>query len=439
MFQKIKVVCVCLLMAGGVQFSSAAVPEGFTPLFNGKNLEGWWGLKTENPAKWMALPESELKAKQEKSLADIKKHWSVKNGMLINDGKGLFLTTLKQYGDFELRLEYLTTARADSGVYLRGIPQVQIWDYTDPAKFKLGSKKGSGGLWNNSKGAPGKDPLVKADKPFGQWNTLRIIMVGERVSVLLNGKLVVNHARMENYFNRKMPVPKMGPIQLQTHGGKIAWRNIYIREISGDEANKILAKKVWQNGECLFDGKDLSKWQGAVNALEILPDGSIRWRNRKKGTMFTKKEYSDFAVHFEFKVPPGGNNGLAIRYPGKGDTAYTGMCELQILDNDAPKYNKPGKALDKRQYHGSIYGVVAAHRGFLHPQGEWNFQIVTVKGSRITVELNGTVLVDADIAGMTQTMGKKKHKGMTRTKGFFGLAGHSDPVSFRNIYIKEIK
>ena len=207
-------------------------PKGFTALFNGKNLAGWWGLGTENPAKWMALGEKALAKKKADSLKDVQEHWSVKHGILVNDGHGKYLTTAKNYGDFELWVDYKTVPLADSGIYLRGVPQVQIWDSTEKRKFRIGADKGSGGLWNNSKGAKGKDPLVLADKPFGQWNSFRIRLVGEKVTVHLNGKLVVDNARMENYFNRKGGMPKRGPIQLQTHGGAISWRNIYIKELN---------------------------------------------------------------------------------------------------------------------------------------------------------------------------------------------------------------
>src|SRR5207244_10648837 len=115
--------------------------------------------------------------------------------------------------------------------YLRGCPQVQIWDSTETAKFNLGADKGSGGLWNNSPGAPGKDPLVKADKPFGEWNHFRIIMVGSRVWVWLNEQPTVKGAIIENYYKRKLPVPPKGPIQLKTHGGVIRWLYLFIHEI----------------------------------------------------------------------------------------------------------------------------------------------------------------------------------------------------------------
>ena len=145
-------------------------PEGFEALFNGKDLKGWFGHGTKDPRTLWKMSPEELKKHQEETLKDINAHWSVKDGELINDGKGLYLTTKKDYKDFELLLEYKTVPKADSGIYLRGVPQVQIWDPTEEAKWKIGADKGSGGLWNNSKGAPGKDPLKRMDKPFGEWS-----------------------------------------------------------------------------------------------------------------------------------------------------------------------------------------------------------------------------------------------------------------------------
>ena len=129
-------------------------------------------------------------------------------------------------------------------------------------------------------------------------------------------------------------------------------------------------------------------------------------------------------------MPPGGNNGLAIRYPGKGGPSVDAMCELQVLDSEHPKY----KELDARQYHGSVYGMVPATRGYLRPVGEWNFQEVTVRGSTIKVELNGSVILDADVSKVTEFMDNKEHPGKDLTKGYFGFAGHNDPVEFRNIH-----
>ena len=357
--------------------------------------------------------------------------------MLVNDGGGLYLTTDKDYGDIELLVEYNTVAKADSGIYLRGVPQVQIWDYTKAGgKWGIGADKGSGGLWNNPKGSAGKDPLVLADKEFGQWNKFRIIQLGARTTVYLNDKLVVDHAVMHNFFDRKGkgPLFPKGPVQLQTHGGRISWRNVFVREIPADEANAMLAKKCADGFEAVFNGKDTTGWAGPVQNYEV-KDGALVCKPHKGGTIFTKKQFKDFVARFEFKLPPGGNNGVAVRYPGQGDTAYVGMCELQVLDNDAPGFAK----LDKRQYHGSAYGMVAARRGYLRPTGQWNFQEGTVKGSTIQVELNGTVILEADLSKVKEYMGGRPHPGKDRTEGHFGFAGHSDPVAFRNIQIKELK
>ena len=413
-------------------------PKGFTALFNGKDLKGWWGAGTEDPAKYMNMSEEEFAKKRDKSIEDINKHWSVEGDELVNDGKGLYLTTDKYYGDFELLIDYKTVAKADSGIYLRGIPQVQIWDTTkEGGKWNIGADKGSGGLWNNSKGAPGKDPLVHADKPFGEWNSFRIVMVGSRVSIWLNGKHIIDHAILENYFNRKIPAYKTGPIQLQTHGGEIRWRNVFIREIGAEEANKILRnggpdKEASDAGfKTIFNGKNLDGWKGPVQNYDV-KDGTVVCQKGKGGTIYYEEELADFVARMEINIPERGNNGLAIRYPGSGDTAYVGMCELQTLDDDY-------KGIDPRQAHGSAYGMVAAHRGFQRPNGEWNYQEVTVVGSKIKVELNGFVILDADLSQVKEAMAPlEKFKGRTRTSGYFGLAGHSDPVAYRNLQVKTI-
>ncbi|WP_068768353.1 DUF1080 domain-containing protein [Termitidicoccus mucosus] len=417
-------------------------PAGFAALFNGRDLAGWWGAKTEDPRVYMALPPEEFAKKRDASLADIRAHWRVENGELVNDGQGLYLTTGNDYGDFELLLEYKALPLGDSGVYLRGCPQVQIWDHTNPKEFKNGAQKGSGALWNNSPGAPGKDPLVFADKPFGEWNSLRVIMAGSRVWVWLNGKQTVDGAVMENYYDRKLPraqrapVPARGPIQLQTHGSEIRWRDLYIREISGAEATALLRDRSPDGFESVFNGKNLDGWTGATAAVAV-KDGAIVWQPKKGGTLYTEAEYSDFVARLEFKLPPGGNNGLAIRYPGKGNPAYAGMCELQILAADYEKVT--GQKIDPRQAHGSAYGMVGAHRGYQRPAGEWNYQEVTVAGPTIKVELNGAPILDADLSTVTEFMGDKPHPGKDRASGHFGFAGHNDPVEFRNISIKPLQ
>ena len=412
-----------------------APSAGFAPLFNGKDFTGWHGLKTMDPRKFEALPADEKTKVLAEGADDLKKHWRVDDGVIINDGQGVYLTTDKDYGDIELLVDFKIGPKGDSGVYLRGTPQVQIWDFTDPDYVKrLQADKGSGGLWNNSAGAAGKDPLVRADNPIGEWNTFRIIQVGARTTIYLNGKLVVDHAILENYWNRSLPIPPRGPIQLQTHDHELRWRNIAIREIGPDEANQILAKHGESGFHSIFNGKDFTKWAGPIENYEI-KDGVLKCKEHKGGTIYYDEELANFMARVEFKLPPGGNNGLAIRYPGHGDTAYHGMCELQILDDGHPKY---AKSLDARQAHGSAYGMVAAHKGYLRPTGQWNFEEVTVTGSKVKVELNGTVILDADLSKVKEFMANSPHPGKDRTSGHFGFAGHSDPVEMRNVAIKKL-
>lgn len=409
-------------------------PEGFRALFNGENLDGWHGLGHFDPRAIEAMSEEERKAKRDADYEDLLKHWTVEDGELVNDGHGVYATTDESFGDIEFWIDYKIAPKADSGIYLRTTPQVQIWDYTDPEKFRHQADKGSGGLWNNSPGAPGKDPLVVADNPIGEWNRMRILQVGSLTTVWLNDQLVVDRAVMENFWDRSRPLFPTGLIQLQTHGGETRWRNIFVREIPADEANAYLRGDDDQDGfTSIFNGKDLTGWAGATDNYEVR-DGAIVCKPGKGGTLHTEEEYADFVSRLEFRLPPGGNNGLAIRYPGQGDPAYTGMCELQILDDTHPRYER----LDPRQYHGSAYGKVAAHRGYLRPVGEWNYQETTVQGSRIRVDLNGYTILDTDLAEVTEVMGDREHTGQDRTTGTFGFAGHSDPVEFRDISMKRL-
>ena len=221
-----------------------APPEGFRAVFNGKDLTGWHGLNPHSSAK---LTGEKLEANLAKQRAEFPEHWRVEDGALVNDGHGPYATTDEEFGDIELRLEYKTVAKADSGIYLRSTPQVQIWDWNqvfDPNKPTRKPHLGSGGLFNNTPGKPGRDPLVLADKPFGEWNQFRIRQIGDRTWVWLNGKQVVDDAVMENYWDRSKPLPPKGPIMLQTHGGEIRWRNIFVREIGPEEIPVRIEKDV---------------------------------------------------------------------------------------------------------------------------------------------------------------------------------------------------
>lgn len=417
---------------------SAEPPEGFKSLFNGKNLDGWfaWAIhsKGASPADMAKLTDEERKQKFDEFMAEAKNHWTVENGELVNDGKGPYLASEQMMGDYELLIEYKTVPKADSGIYLKTVPQVQIWDFTEDDPRGLGKAFGSGGLWNNSKGAPGKDPLVLADKPLGEWNKFRIIQAGSRTTIYLNDKLVVDNAIHENYWNRKLPLPLTGPILLQTHGGEIRWRNIFYRELSDTEANEFLRSRDSDKFQSVFDGKSLDGWAGAVDDYEI-KDGAIVCKPKKGGNLFTDKVYSDFVARVEYQLPPGGNNGLAIRYPGKGGPSQMGMCEVQVLDDTATKYAK----LDPRQYNGSVYGMIPATTGYLRPLGQWNLMEVTVVGHKIKVELNGNVILDGDVSEVTEFKDDTKHPGRLLLEGHFGFCGHNDPVAFKNISIQPLK
>ena len=196
-------------------------PEGFTALFNGKDLAGWKGLVARPPKRAM-MSADELAAAQKVADEEMREHWKVENGMIIFDGKGKALCTAKDYADFEMYVDWKILEKGDSGIYVRGSPQIQIWD---PAL----RNEGSGGLFNN-KNNPSK-PLKLADKPVGEWNSFFIKMKGEKVTVHLNGELVVDNVTLENYWEKDKPIYPTGQIELQNHGNTLYFKNIYLREL----------------------------------------------------------------------------------------------------------------------------------------------------------------------------------------------------------------
>lgn len=224
-----------LVLAAAVLPAAAQAPEGrqgnrprgFQRLFNGRDLTNWQGL-IEIKRRATLTPE-QLKEEQAKADEKMRAHWSVENGILVFDGKGDSLQTVKDYGNFEMYVDWKILPKGDSGIYVRGNPQIQIWDHTE-------NPVGSGGLFNNQMN-PSK-PLVVADNPVGEWNTFFIRMVGDRVTVKLNDKLVVDNTPLENFWDRGKPLPEKGPIELQNHGNRLEFRNIYIRELD-EQGNPI--------------------------------------------------------------------------------------------------------------------------------------------------------------------------------------------------------
>ncbi len=418
--------------------STSAANSEFRSLFNGKHLSGWHGLKTMDPRTFEALSGAEKAKALEDGASDLKKHWRVENGVIINDGQGAYFTSDKDYGDIELLVDFKIGPKGDSGVYLRGMPQIQIWDFTEPSYARMGADKGSGGLWNNSLGSPGKDPLVRADNPVGQWNTFRVIQVGARTTVYLNDKLVVDHALLENYWDRANPIPPRGPIQLQSHGSEIRWRNIKVREIPADEANAILAKHGAEGFTSIFNDHDLTGWAGAVDDYEVVGGILCCKPGKRAVTIYEPVERRDFVARVEFRLAPGAESGMEMRYPGQGNGAFTGMCEIQILDDTHPSCAN----LDARLFNGSAYGMAAAKRGHLRPLGEWNVQEVTVRGSTVKVELNGVVVLNADLAAIRDFDDGRSHPGKDRTSGYFGIQSgpgtNQGSVQYRKIEIRDL-
>lgn len=404
--------------------------EGYVSMFNGTDLTGWQGL-VKNPIARSKMSEKELSAAQTKADTRLPEMWTVKNGEIWFTGSGYEnLCSKRDYADFEMIVDWRINDKGDSGIYLRGTPQVQVWD---TSRVESGAQVGSGGLYNNQKN-PSK-PLLVADNPINDWNTFYIRMIGERVTVYLNGKLVVDNVVLENYWDRSQPIFSSGPIELQAHGTDLAFRDVFVREINSEEYNLSVEEKV-DGFVSLFNGKNLDGWIG--NLTDYLVEDAvvvIRPMRGGHGNLYTEKEYADFNFRFEFQLTPGANNGLGIRTPPGGDAAYLGM-ELQILDNTAPIYAN----LQPYQYHGSVYGVIPAKRGFLKPVGEWNSEEVIIQGTRIKIILNGEVIVNGDIADGRDngTMDHKNHPGLSNEKGHIGFLGHGSVVKFRNIRIKEL-
>ncbi len=403
---------------------------GFVSLFNGVNLDGWKAL-VGNPITRSKMTAAKLQAAQDSANESTKGDWVAKDGLLIFTGHGNNLVTTKQYGDIEMYVDWKIKPKGDAGIYLRGTPQVQIWD---TSRREVGAQVGSGGLYNNQKHE--SKPLSVADNKVGEWNRFHIIMKGDRVTVYLNGVLVTDNVPLENYWDRSMPLFPKEQLELQAHGTEVAYRNIFLRELPTNTVDTLTPEEKKQGFVSLFDGTDLDQWTGNKSGY-VVKDGAIEVnpQNGSGGNLYTKDEFGNFILRFEFQLTPGANNGIGIRAPLEGDAAYVGM-EIQVLDNDAPKY----KDLHVYQYHGSVYGVIPAKRGFLLPVGEWNKEEIIANGNKIKVILNGHVILDGDIkeASKNGTLDHKDHPGLLRKSGHIGFLGHGDVVRFRNLRVKKL-
>lgn len=393
-------------------------PEGFKALFNGRNLEGWKGL-VGNPETRPKMSDEELDRKQVQADSVMRKHWTVRDGILYFDGKGESLTTEKDYGDFEMLVDWKIDPHGDSGIYLRGSPQVQIWDITE-------WPQGSGGLYNNTKHP--SEPMTAADHPIGEWNRFRIQMINDRVTVYLNSQLVVSNVVLENYWNRDKPIYSTGQIELQSHTTPLYFKNIFIREFP--RAHK------------LFNGKDLTGWErvgGRAGRWQVddgvlsTEGGGEKWnRGMGGGWLSTAKQYDNFTLELEYRLPEGGNSGIFLRAPHQGDPAFAGM-EIQLLDDDADKY----AGLEAWQYTGSIYDVQAPGKRAGKKAGEWQKMTIVCDGPNVQVALNGEKIINTSLIDHMDRV--EEHPGLKRRTGYIGLQNHNTKIEFRNITITEIK
>ncbi|MEN9701148.1 MAG: hypothetical protein RIR55_463, partial [Bacteroidota bacterium] len=257
----------------------------------------------------------------------MREDWIVQDGLLNFTGNehGENLATIKQYGDMEMFIDWRIQPKGDAGIYLKGTPQVQIWD---TSRREVGAQVGSGGLYNNQKNV--SKPLVVADNNVGEWNNFHIIMRGDRVTVYLNGILVTDNIPLENYWDHNLPLFAKEQIELQAHGTFVSYRNIYLRELPPTEPIKLNEQETKDGFSLLFDGTNINEWTGNT-AGYLVQDGTLVVTPDKGsgGNLYTKNEYSDFVYRFEFQLTPGANNGIGVHAPLQGDAAYVGM-EVQV-------------------------------------------------------------------------------------------------------------
>ena len=429
-------------MMVGTLADAAEPPAGFTALFNGRDLAGWRGRPHLDPRKEAEGSAEERELRQKQWNDDLAVHWKVLDGVIVSDGQGVFLTTDRDYGDFELLIDWmLPSPCADSGIYLRGIPQVQIWDPGCKRDEKHGADKGSGGLWNNPADAPGKWPLVKADRPIGEWNTTRIVMVGDKVTVELNRQRVVDAAPLNNFFEKGKPLPATGPIQIQTHGAPMHVRNVFMRDLGTFD----LSAPGWRDlGEDDFTNVNCNPdtWTWSAD--------TVRCTGKPVGVIRTKEPLTDFEMSLEWRhLSEGGNSGVFLWAPMaalqeiKPGQLPPGGIEVQVLDHGfTARYERSsGKKADWFTTDGDVFPVGSSvmkpfspmapdgKRSFpkeRHSRGtpEWNHYFVRAVAGEVRLWVNGY-----EVSGGS---------GCTPANGYLCLESEGAPVEFRRLKIREL-
>ena len=432
----------CFNLLTGIFAVAAEPPAGFTSLFNGKDLSGWRGRPHLDPRKEAEGTPEERAAKQAEWNADMAAHWKVENGVIVNDGQGAFLTTDRDYADCELVLDWMfPKACGDSGIYLRGNPQVQIWDPACERDFKHGNQKGSGGLWNNAAGTEGKDPLVKADRPIGEWNTTRIRIQGDRVTVVLNDQLVVDNCPLTNYFDKAAPLPDRGPIQIQTHGAPMHVRNVFVRELGTLDGSgpgwRDLGEADFENVNCTAD---TWSWR----------NGTARCTGKPVGVIRTKQPLTNLELSAEWRhLSSGGNSGVFLWAPPEAfmnltpGKLPTGGIEVQVLDHGfTEQYEKAtGKKGDWFRTDGDVFPVGSSDmKPFppAAPDGKRSFP--TARHSRGTPEWNHYYIraIDGEVRLWVNGHEVSGGSDCFPATGFMCLESEGAPVEFRRLRIREL-
>jgi hypothetical protein len=446
-------VCMVSLFATCALAADNVAPPGFVALFNGKDLTGWKGL-VANPPKRAKMAPEELAESQKKADDDMRAHWSVEDGVLIFDGKkleGYNLCAAKDYGNFEMYVDWKIDAGGDSGIYLRGSPQVQIWDPSS----KPAAGVGSGGLYNNQKNP--KDPSVKADKPIGEWNTFHIKMVGDKVTVWLNDQLVVDNVTLENYWERNKPIYPVGQIELQSHSSKLNFKNIYIKELP-PENSQAQSSEPADLPKAFIDGSGpgwVALGEADFQNVNCYPD-TFTWKDdvcdctgKPVGVERTKKVYTNFEMVAQWMhLRSGGNSGIFVwADPATIDSTPTGKypkaLELQVLDHGYTEQYE--KSSGKKATWFTTNGDLIPVDGFkmtpfqpVSPDGsrsfprknlskgvnEWNHYYVRCINGEVRLWVNGE-----EVSGC---------KDCPQRAGYVCLESEGAPVTFRHIRIREL-
>ena len=403
--------------------------EGYLPV----SLEpSGWEAVVGDPETRKAMKAKALAKAQTEARAAMTKNWTAENGVLTGAADGGTIGSAKNYENFELILDWKTEGEAAMGI--RSIPQIAL------GGRNAGALTGNM-LHENTAPAAANGPQ--------EWNTMQMKVVSDRVTVVLNGVTTAENVILENACNREIPAYAEGQILLIAGNAPLNVREMYIRELPATPRFELSEEEAADGFEVLFDGTSMHKWTG--NTTNYVPvDGTIYVTAQYggSGNLYTKKEYGDFVLRFEFAFDREGvNNGIGIRTPMGVDAAYHGM-EIQVLDHDAPIY----KNLRVYQQHGSVYGIIPAKRVKFPPLGTWNVEEIRAVGDRITVTVNGEVILDGDIRQACQghnvapdggknnpyTVDHKNHPGLFNASGHIGLLGHGAGIKFRNIRIKEL-